>query len=170
MTITVTKGRGKGNKLFLLSQEADAKAFDAFSAHRFYIDEEPTAKIFGRVLARCVDYKAQILMAATPEDGLTWMWYNYWQKWREGDPDIRAICHITELTMYDNPTLDKGEIDRLFEALKRTRGELIARIKVLGEPLNLAGTPFFNMEVLDRLLKAAAHVLPEQGDLQEVVA
>lgn len=170
MTITMTKGRGKGNKLFILSQEADAKTFDAFSAHRFYIDEEPTAKIFGRVLARCVDHKAQILMAATPEDGLTWMWYDYWQKWRDKDPTITEICHITELTMYDNPTLDRGEIDRLYEAIKRTQGELIARIKVMGEPLNLAGTPYFNMEMLDRLIKAASHIVPETGDLQEIPA
>lgn len=165
--ISIIAGKGKGNKIFLLSEEQGVEAYDSFAANKFYIDEEHSEKVFGRILARCIDHSAQVCLAATPENGLTYTWHNYWQPWREGKN--HDLVDIVELSMYDNPTLDKKQIDMLFEELSR-QDPLIARIKVLGEPLNLAGTPYFNLNVLDMMIKAASSVYSERCELQEVPA
>ena len=163
--LTILRGRGKGNKIFFLSQEAGRGGYASFAAHRFWIDEEHEEEIFIDVIARCRDFDAQILMAATPEYGLKWTWYNFWQPFRKGE--LRDVCLIVEVSQFDNPTMDPKGIWADYETMKRA-DPLKARIKVFGEPINLAGTPFFNPEVLETLMKRADAVLGEQGEFQEV--
>lgn len=74
---------------------------------------------------------------------------------------------IVEVSQFDNPTMDPKGIWADYETMKRA-DPLKARIKVFGEPINLAGTPFFNPEVLQTLMKRADGVLAEKGELQEV--
>lgn len=163
--LTIIRGPGKGNKIFFLSQEAGRGGYASFAAHRFWIDEEHEEPIFLDIVARCTDHNAQILMAATPEYGLKWTWYNFWQPFRKGE--MRDVLHIEEVTQFDNPTLDPKVILANYEVLKRA-DPLMARIKVYGEPINLSGTPFFNLEILNKLMKRAEAVFYEQGEFQEV--
>lgn len=165
MCITITKGAGKGNKIFLMSQEAGRDAYESFSAHRFYVDEEHAEDIFTAIMARCIDYNASILLAATPTEGLTWLWHKYWSLYRQGK--MREELHIEEATMYDNPTLDPKLIDKLYERMSAA-DPLMARVRVYGEPLNLSGTPFFNLLELNEAIKESDSVFHEVGELQEV--
>ena len=74
---------------------------------------------------------------------------------------------IVEVSQFDNPTMDPKGIWADYETMKRA-DPLKARIKVFGEPINLAGTPFFNPEVLEVLMKRADAVVGEQGEFMEV--
>lgn len=163
--ITITKGNGKGNKIFFLTQEGGRDGYESFSAHRFYVDEEHKEDVFTAILARCVDKKASILGTMTPEEGLTWFWYKYWLPYRQGK--LRDEMFLVECSMFDNPVLDPAEIRKTYERMYAA-DPLMARIRVYGEPLNLSGSPFFNMEILNTMISNAASVFFEKGELTEV--
>ncbi len=92
------------------SCESGWEKFQGVAKHLIWFDEEPDWAVYRQCLARLIDYKGYIIGSMTPTHGMTYIFDEVYEPWMDkSDPDIDVIT----LDTYDNPYLDKFEIERI---------------------------------------------------------
>lgn len=115
-----------GSTIQFMSYDQDLDKFAGTSLHGVWFDEEPPRKIFNENLMRILDTKGKVLMTFTPVSGITWL-YEFIMSDRR-DEDGTPLIGIVYASTYDNPFIDKKEIERIKE-LCNDEDELAARIE-----------------------------------------
>lgn len=149
-------GAGNWSEIYILSQEAGLKAFESYTSHRTAFDEEPFEDTFNSAALRVVDTGGQILVGATMwEEGISWMYDRFITPVLENKPEAKNIELVGPgLTMYDNLTLDRWEIDEYYRMLSVKNPEE-ARVRVMGEYIPLSGKCPFSMRSISMYRKMA---------------
>lgn len=149
--LSIIRGPGTGNKLFFKSQDAGELSYEGSIVNLLIFDEEHEQKIFNAALMRCVRYRAPVFIAATLTKGMTWM-YDVFVK-----PTLdkrRKDVELIVASQYDNPMLDKKNVDEdLRVSMLSDPNE--ARIRILGEFINLAGSSVFNPMAINKMMGEA---------------
>lgn len=148
-TFTIKISPNNTSTIVIKSQEAGIGSYESATVHRLAFDEQPDESIFDAALVRVIDTGAQVLVAATMwEEGVSWLYDRFAQPVIEGKPEAKNI-ELVRASMYDNPTLNKKNIDEHFRVLSQKSPEE-ARVRVLGEFLPLSGQCPFNLSALTR--------------------
>ena len=108
-----------GGRLVFLSYEQGRAKFQGSSVSMIWMDEEGRDQtVFEECLLRCVDYKARIVVTATPLNGLSWMYDQFVEK------DLSGFTR-TQISGLDNPYISSVKLRRavkhMSEASQKTR-------------------------------------------------
>ena len=152
----VKKGNHDWSEIYILSQEAGVGAMESATVHRLAFDEQPYEEIYLAAILRVLDTSGQVLFGATMwEEGISWAYDTFIRPVLEGLPEAKDIELVGPgLTMYDNLTLDKEEIDEYYRALSLKNPEE-ARVRIMGEYIPLSGKCPFSMASLNLYRKLA---------------
>jgi hypothetical protein len=154
-TLIVTNGKGKGNRLVFKSDEQKLQTFEGARVDRVWIDEEISQQRFNAVCVRTADTGAQILIAATLINGLTYLYEDFVAPTARGE---RTDVIIDHGNWEDNPILEKKTMDALRDQVAR-EDEMLARIRFGGEFLSLEGRCVFDGAVLTNDLKKSVNTI-----------
>jgi len=117
-----------GSKITILTNKQDTKSQESWHGHLVWADEPPPYEKYVANKRGLVDYKGQFLLTMTAISA-SWVL----------DEVVRnphpSYGHVSKISMYDNPTLDKDTVDTFKASL--TPDQIIARIE--GGWLNEAG-------------------------------
>jgi len=145
----VKVGANNFSTIVIKSQEAGVGSYESATVHRLAFDEQPYEEIFDAALVRVIDTGGQVLVAATMwEEGISWLYDRFVVPVLEGSNRARDI-ELVRASMYDNPILDRKNIDEYFRAMSEKAPEE-ARVRVLGEFIPLSGKCIFNTTALMR--------------------
>jgi len=147
--ITIVRGPGKGNKLFFKSQDAGELSYEGSIVNLMMFDEEHTQKVFNAAMMRCVRHRARVVIAATLTKGMTWMYDVFIKPVLDGK---RKDVELIVATQYDNPMLNKKDVDEDLR-VSMLSDPMEARIRILGEFLNLSGSQVFNPMSVNKMLE-----------------
>ena len=110
-----------GSFIEFMSYEQDLEKFAGVSRDKVWFDEEPPHDIFIENRMRLLDVGGDWVMTMTPVEGMTWVYDEVWLA-SKTDPNIGAWV----VDMYDNPHLNRGELEAFLTGL--TADEREARI------------------------------------------
>lgn len=142
--IEITSGPGKGNQIFLKSQEQEVKGYEGAVIHRLAFDEEHEEEIFQAGIVRTLKSGGQVLVSATLFKGLTWFYDVFIQPALRGErPDVLLRTGST----YDNQSMAPESIAEI-ERQIRIKDPAMADIRIRGMFVNLGGTSPFAGDAL----------------------
>lgn len=119
-----------GSTLEFMSYEQDLDKFSSTSRHFVHMDEEPPQDIYTENTLRLMDTAGSWWMTLTPIEGMVWMYDDIYMKGKN-NPD--GNIDVIEVDSYDNPFLNKLEIDSVMADLApeevdaRIHGKFIRR-------------------------------------------
>lgn len=113
-----------GSFVEFMSYDQDIDKFAGTSRHFVHFDEEPPQDIYTECLMRLLDTKGSWWMTLTPVQGMEWMYDDIYLK---GTNDPLGNISVIEVETYENPYLDRDEIDTLMDTIGED--DIDARIK-----------------------------------------
>lgn len=135
-----------GSRIELMSYDQDRSKFGGASRDGTMFDEEPPYVIYQECLMRVLDRKGRILFAMTPESGMSWIYDEVYLN--QGNKGIECF----HLSPYNNPALDKEEIDRMSERMD----EDTKKIKIEGRFIHRSGLIYSDFSKKDHVIRQFA--------------
>lgn len=150
-TLERTLHFANGSFVEFMSYDQKLDKFAGTSRHFVHFDEEPPQDIYTECLLRLLDTKGSWWMTLTPVQGMVWMYDDIYLQGKNGLDDISVI----EVETYENPYLDKDEIDTLMTSIK-SEDDRNARIK--GKFIRRGGLVYKDFD-------PQVHVVPELSSI-----
>lgn len=130
-TLERTLHFANGSFVEFMSYDQKLDKFAGTSRHFVHFDEEPPQDIYTECLLRLLDTKGSWWMTLTPVQGMEWMYDEIYMRGKN-DP-LGSNISVIEVETYENPYLDKEEIDTMLAAIieddreARIKGKFIRR-------------------------------------------
>jgi hypothetical protein len=154
-----------GAKLFFKSEQSGPLSYEGADVDLLGLDEEHAKNTFNAAVIRTTGRKARILIAATLVGGITWMYDDFILPTQK---DERKDVELIVCSQFDNPMLDKAEVQKEFERMSKS-DPIKARICIMGEFLDISGETVFPTMLLFNKRKELADmkILPRRGEILE---
>lgn len=105
-----------GSTMDFMTYEMSTDKHAGTSRHFTWFDEEPPKHIFDEDLLRLVDVDGHWWMTMTPVNGMTWVYYSYYQPIvEEGKPDPNVDVFLIATTQ--NPYISEEALDEITKGL-----------------------------------------------------
>lgn len=92
-----------GSEIQLKTMDAGPDAFMSKDLDVLWMDEEPPKEIWDRAKARLADRNGVVILSMTPENGISWVYDEFYQPWKAGAQDIEVFEYDTRWNKYIDP-------------------------------------------------------------------
>ncbi|MEK6650409.1 MAG: hypothetical protein AABY75_05495 [Bacteroidota bacterium] len=112
-----------GSSIGFKSCDSGPEKFAGASRNWIWFDEEPDEAVYRECLARTIDCKGDMWITMTPLKGRSsWTFEKIYERWQNGEYGLVGgvpELDVMEVTIFDNPYIDKDEIERARKQLPK---------------------------------------------------